>query len=95
MVWFVDVIDEGELCEQFDYVCMLCFFKKEMIWLVGNMFYGCKQIFLLDFLQWLIDFCLLEYQLEKCDGQYEFIFFGLWVEMIMWEILVFVIINEL
>ena len=41
----------------------LRFSKKEMIWLAGNTFYGRSQIFEPDFLAWLADFRLPEYEL--------------------------------
>ena len=44
--------------------------KKEMIWLAGNTFYGSKQIFEPEFLRWLEDFRLPEYELRRRDGQY-------------------------
>ncbi|MCD2175910.1 nicotinate phosphoribosyltransferase [Rhizobium sp. C4] len=94
-VRLADVIDEGELREQLDHARTLKFSKKEMIWLAGNTFYGRKQIFSPDFLQWLADFRLPEYQLEKRDGQYELTFSGPWAETTMWEIPALAIINEL
>ncbi len=94
-VRLADVIDEGELREQLDHARTLRFSKKEMIWLAGNTFYGRKQIFSPDFLQWLTDFRLPEYQLEKRDGQYELTFSGPWRETTMWEIPALAIINEL
>ena len=42
-----------------------------MIWLGGNTFYGRKQIFEPEFLAWLENFRLPEYELRKRDGQYE------------------------
>lgn len=94
-VRLADVIDEGELREQLDHARTLRFSKKEMIWLAGNTFYGRKQIFSPDFLHWLTDFRLPEYQLEKRDGQYELTFSGPWAETTMWEIPALAIINEL
>jgi nicotinate phosphoribosyltransferase len=94
-VRLADVIDEGELREQLDHARTLRFSKKEMIWLAGNTFYGRKQIFSPDFLQWLANFRLPEYQLEKRDGQYELTFSGPWRETTMWEIPALAIINEL
>ncbi len=60
-----DEIDEGELREQLDHARTLRFSKKEMIWLAGNSFYGRKQIFAPEFLRWLADFQLPEYELDK------------------------------
>src|SRR5690606_19581185 len=79
-------IDEGELREQLDHARSIRFSKKEMIWLAGNTFYGRKQIFQPDFLAWLQDFRLPEYELSRRDGQFELSFHGRWMETTMWEI---------
>jgi nicotinate phosphoribosyltransferase len=88
-------IDEQELRDQLDHARELRFSKKEMIWLAGNTFYGRKQIFEPEFLAWLADFRLPEYELEKKDGQYVLTFAGRWCETTMWEIPALAIINEL
>ncbi len=88
-------IDEGALREQLDHARTLRFSKKEMIWLAGNTFYGRKQIFEPEFLAWLENFRLPEYELEKKDGQYELQFRGPWMYTSMWEIPALSIINEL
>ena len=88
-------IDEGALREQLDHARTLRFSKKEMIWLAGNTFYGRKQIFEPEFLAWLQEFRLPEYNLEKRDGQYELEFHGPWMYTSMWEIPALSIINEL
>ncbi len=94
-VRLADEIDEGELREQLDHARTLRFSKKEMIWLAGNTFYGRKQIFQPDFLAWLADFRLPEYELRKKDGQYELDFAGPWMYTTLWEIPALAIINEL
>ncbi|KAB2950697.1 MAG: nicotinate phosphoribosyltransferase [Rhizobiaceae bacterium] len=94
-VRLADEIDEGELREQLDHARTLRFTKKEMIWLAGNTFYGRKQIFQPDFLAWLADFRLPEYELRKRDGQYELDFAGPWMYTTLWEIPALAIINEL
>ena len=66
-----------------------------MIWLAGNSFYGRKQIFEPEFLAWLAEFRLPEYELRKHDGQYELHFAGPWMYTTMWEIPALAIINEL
>jgi nicotinate phosphoribosyltransferase len=66
-----------------------------MIWLAGNTFYGRKQIFEPEFLSWLEDFRLPEYELRKQDGQYELNFYGPWKYTTLWEIPALAIINEL
>jgi nicotinate phosphoribosyltransferase len=94
-VRLADEIDEAELRAQLDHARTIRFSKKEMIWLAGNTFYGRKQIFEPDFLAWLTDFRLPEYELTKRDGQYELNFHGPWSETTMWEIPALAIINEL
>ena len=90
-----DEISEGALREQLDHARTLKMSKKEMIWLAGNTFYGSKQIFQPDFLAWLAEFRLPEYELSRRDGQYELHFHGRWKETSMWEIPALAIINEL
>lgn len=90
-----DEIDEQELREQLDHAREVRFTKKEMIWLGGNTFYGKRQIFEPDFLSWLANFQLPEYELIKRDGQYELNFHGPWMYTTMWEIPALTIINEL
>ena len=94
-VRLAEEIDEGELREQLDHARSLHLSKKEMIWLAGNTFYGRKQIFEPEFLNWLATFQLPEYELSKRDGQYELNFHGRWMETTMWEIPALAIINEL
>ncbi|MCR4266455.1 nicotinate phosphoribosyltransferase [Nitratireductor sp. ZSWI3] len=94
-VLLAEEIDEGELREQLDHARAIRFGKKEMIWLAGNTFYGRKQIFQPEFLNWLADFRLPEYELTRRGGQYELHFHGRWMETTMWEIPALAIINEL
>ena len=83
-VLLAEEIDEGELREQLDHARAIRFTKKEMIWLAGNTFYGRKQIFQPEFLNWLADFRLPEYELTRRGGQYELNFHGKWMETTMW-----------
>lgn len=94
-VRLADVIDEGELRAQLDHARALRFTKKELIWLAGNSFYGETQMFGADFIAWLADFQLPDYELRKVDGQYELDFAGHWTHTTMWEIPALAIINEL
>ena len=64
-VKLAEEIDESELRAQLDHARTLRFGKKEMIWLAGNSFYGRKQIFEPEFLDWLADFRLPEYELSE------------------------------
>lgn len=94
-VRLADEIDEQELRDQLDHVRSLRLTKKEMIWLAGNTFYGRAQIFEPEFLTWLGNLQLPEYELAKRDGQYELTFHGSWMETTLWEIPALAIINEL
>ena len=88
-------IDEGELREQLDHVRTLRLAKKEAIWLAGNAFYGETQIFRPEFLSWLADFRLPEYELRREGGQYVLNFPGRWTHTSMWEIPALAILSEL
>ncbi|MCC0044870.1 MAG: nicotinate phosphoribosyltransferase [Brucellaceae bacterium] len=94
-VRLADEVDETELRAQLDYARTVRLSKKETIWLAGNSFYGRKQIFMPEFLDWLSAFQLPEYELRKEDGQYRLDFHGSWAETSMWEIPALAIINEL
>ncbi len=94
-VRLADVVDEQELRAQLDHVRSLRFAKKELIWLAGNSFYGKAQMFSPDFIAWLADFRLPDYELRKVEGQYELRFHGPWAYVTMWEIPALAIVNEL
>src|SRR3569832_1201449 len=94
-VRLAEVIDEGELRAQLDHARTYRFSKKELIWLAGNTFYGKTQMFSPDFINWLGNFRLPEYELRKVDGQYELHFHGPWTHTTMWEIPALAIMNEL
>jgi nicotinate phosphoribosyltransferase len=94
-VRIAEEIDEKELRDQLDHARTLAFSKKEMIWLAGNSFYGRAQIFAPDFLEWLQDFQLPDYELRKENGQYTLHFQGPWTGTTMWEIPTLAIISEL
>jgi nicotinate phosphoribosyltransferase len=90
-----DVIDEVELREQLDHARIVRFSKQELIWLAGNSFYGRDRMFSPDFIAWLADFKLPDYELHKVNGQYELTFAGPWTHTTMWEMPALTIINEL
>jgi len=94
-VRLAQAIDEAELRAQLDHARTLRFTKKELIWLAGNTFYGKTQMFAPDFIAWLADFRLPDYDLRTVDGQYELRFEGPWTHTTMWEIPALAIINEL
>ena len=88
-------IDEGELREQLDHVRSLSLSRGESTWLRGNTFYGKRQMFRPDFMEWFEGLRLPPYHLEKHDGQYELTFEGRWPEVMMWEIPALAILMEL
>jgi nicotinate phosphoribosyltransferase len=90
-----DVVDERELIDQLDHARTLKLAKNELIWLAGNTFYGARHIFEPEFIEWLSEFQLPEYELTKRHGQYELRFGGSWTGTTMWEIPALAIINEL
>ena len=90
-----DLIDEGELREQLDHVRGLSLTRGEGTWLRGNTFYGKRQMFRPDFMEFLENLRLPPYHLEKRDGQYELTFEGRWPEVMLWEIPALAILMEL
>ena len=90
-----EMIDERELREQLDNVRGLTLARGESTWLRGNTFYGKRQMFRPDFMEFLENLRLPAYHLEKRDGQYELTFEGRWPEVMMWEIPALAIIMEL
>ena len=90
-----ELIDEGELREQLDYARGLRLTRGESTWLRGNTFYGKRQMFRSDFMEWFENFQLPPYHLEKRDGQYELTFEGAWPEVMLWEIPALAILMEL
>ena len=94
-VRLADLIDEGELREQLDHVRSLSLTRGESTWLRGNMFYGKRQMFRPDFMEWFEGLRLPAYHLEKRDGQYELTFEGSWPEVMLWEIPALAVLMEL
>ena len=89
------LIDEGELREQLDHVRSLSLGRGESTWLRGNTFYGKRQMFRPDFMEWFEALRLPDYHLETRDGQYELTFEGPWPEVMLWEIPALAILMEL
>ncbi|MCK0120508.1 nicotinate phosphoribosyltransferase [Loktanella sp. F6476L] len=85
-VRLADLVDEGELREQLDNIRSLSLSRGESTWLRGNTFYGKRQMFRPDFMEWFENHKLPPYHLEKRDGQYELTFEGKWHEVMLWEI---------
>ncbi len=90
-----DLIDEGELREQLDHVRSLSLRRGESTWLRGNTFYGRRQMFRPDFMEWFEGMRLPPYHLEKRDGQFELTFEGNWPEVMLWEIPALAVLMEL
>jgi len=90
-----DLIDEGELREQLDHVRSLSLSRGESTFLRGNTFYGKRQMFRPDFMEWFENLRLPPYHLEVRDGQYELTFEGPWPEVMLWEIPALAILMEL
>ena len=94
-VRLAEMVDEGELREQLDHVRSLSLSRGESTWMRGNMFYGKRQMFRSDFMEWFENLRLPPYHLEKRDGQYELTFEGAWPEVMLWEIPALAILMEL
>ncbi|MDA7427727.1 nicotinate phosphoribosyltransferase [Primorskyibacter aestuariivivens] len=90
-----ELIDEGELREQLDHIRSLSLSRGESTWLRGNTFYGKRQMFRPDFMEWFENLQLPPYHLEKRDGQYELTFEGNWPEVMLWEIPALAVLMEL
>jgi len=90
-----ELIDEGELREQLDHIRSLSLARGESTWLRGNTFYGKRQMFRPDFMEWFENLRLPAYHLETKDGQYELTFEGSWPEVMLWEIPALSVLMEL
>ena len=94
-VRLAELVDEGELREQLDHIRSLSLSRGESTFLRGNTFYGKRQMFRPDFMEWFEGFRLPPYHLEKRDGQYELTFEGRWPEVMLWEIPALAVLMEL
>ncbi|WP_037313799.1 nicotinate phosphoribosyltransferase [Ruegeria halocynthiae] len=90
-----NLIDEGELREQLDHIRSLSLSRGESTWLRGNMFYGKRQMFRSDFMEWFENMRLPPYHLERKGDQYELTFEGKWHEVMLWEIPALAVLMEL
>ncbi|MBO9464020.1 Nicotinate phosphoribosyltransferase [Pelagimonas phthalicica] len=89
------LIDEGELREQLDHIRSLSLTRGESTWLRGNTFYGKRQMFRPDFMEWFENLRLPDYHLERVGDQYELTFEGSWPEVMLWEIPALAVLMEL
>ena len=90
-----NLIDEGELREQLDHIRSLSLSRGESTWLRGNTFYGKRQMFRPDFMEWFENLRLPPYHLERRGDQYELTFEGSWPEVMLWEIPALAVLMEL
>ncbi len=90
-----DEVDQDELVAQLEHARTIRLTNKEYIWLAGNTFYGKKRLFTEEFLNWLWNYSLPEYDLRVENGQYHIDFNGPWAEVTLWEIPSLSIISEL
>jgi nicotinate phosphoribosyltransferase len=90
-----ELIDEGELREQLDHIRSLSLSRGESTWLRGNTFYGKRQMFRSDFMEWFENMRLPPYHLERRGDQYELTFEGKWHEVMLWEIPALAVLMEL
>ncbi len=89
------LIDEGELREQLDHIRSIRLSRGESTWLRGNTFYGKRQMFRPDFMEWFENLQLPPYHLERVGDQYELTFEGKWPEVMLWEIPALAVLMEL
>ncbi|MCC5962128.1 MAG: nicotinate phosphoribosyltransferase [Rhodobacteraceae bacterium] len=89
------LIDAGELREQLDHIRSLSLSRGESTFLRGNTFYGIRQMFRPDFMEWFEGFRLPPYHLERVGDQYELTFEGAWPEVMLWEIPALAVLMEL
>ena len=89
------LIDEGELREQLDHIRSLGLRRGESTWMRGNTFYGKRQMFTPEFMDWFEALRLPAYHLERRNDQYELTFEGSWPEVMLWEIPALAVLMEL
>jgi len=89
------LIDEGELREQLDHIRGLSLSRGESTFLRGNTFYGKRQMFRPDFMEWFEGLRLPPYHLERRGDQFELTFEGPWPEVMLWEIPALAVLMEL
>ena len=85
----------ARLREQLDHIRSLSLRRGESTWLRGNTFYGKRQMFRPDFMEWFENLRLPPYHLECVGDQYELTFEGSWPEVMLWEIPALAVLMEL
>ncbi|MEM9761213.1 MAG: nicotinate phosphoribosyltransferase [Pseudomonadota bacterium] len=90
-----ELIDESEIREQLDHIKGLRLSRGESTFLRGNTFYGRRQMFAPEFIEWLENFRFPDYRLERVGDQYELTFEGRWMETTLWEVPALAVLMEL
>lgn len=88
-----DVVDLGELREQFDHARSLLFTNTELHYLRGTNEYQ-QRMFDEGYLEFLRGLRLPDFELRRTDGELQVAFSGRWAEVTYWETLALSIINE-
>lgn len=88
------LIDEGS-CASNSITSARSASAGESTWLRGNTFYGKRQMFRPDFMEWFEGMRLPPYHLERKGDQYELTFEGKWHEVMLWEIPALAVLMEL
>jgi nicotinate phosphoribosyltransferase len=89
-----ELIDEGELREQLDHIRGLQLTRGESTWLRGNTFYGKRQMFSPEFMEWF-ERCRCPPTTRTPRRAVRLTFEGLWPEVMLWEIPRLAVIMEL
>jgi nicotinate phosphoribosyltransferase len=89
-----DVIDIGELREQFDHARALTFTNSELHYLRGTNEYQ-QRMFDEDYLDFLRGLRLPEYRIARRGAELELVFEGPWREVTYWETVAISIVNEM
>ncbi|MEM6356743.1 MAG: nicotinate phosphoribosyltransferase [Pseudomonadota bacterium] len=90
-----EIIGENEIREQLDHIKGLRLSRGESTFLRGNTFYGRRQMFAPEFIEWLESFQFPDYRLERVGDQYELTFEGRWMETTLWEVPALAVLMEL
>ncbi|MGI9424670.1 MAG: nicotinate phosphoribosyltransferase [Hyphomicrobiaceae bacterium] len=90
-----NMIEESVLREQLDHIRTLTLTRGESTWIRGNSFYGERWMFDPDFINWLENYRFPPYQLERRGDQYELIFEGPWMDVMLWEVPALAVLMEL
>jgi nicotinate phosphoribosyltransferase len=88
-----EVIDLGELREQFEHARALLFTNTELHYLRGTNEYQ-QRMFDEGYLEFLRQLRLPDFELRRLDGELEVAFSGRWAEVTYWETVALSIINE-